>query len=131
MIARRKHFEMLPQDEDYLGKCRLQWETVIEAGRRWLIIHDHPVPPGYRHDQTDIAIEVPSGYPGAQLDMFFCHPPLSLQSGAEIPQTQARETIGGAAFQRWSRHRQWDSSRDTVATHLALIDESLRREVEK
>jgi hypothetical protein len=41
------------------------------------------------------------------------------------------ETIVGLSFQRWSRHRQWDSTRDTLSTHLALIDESLQREVEK
>ena len=78
---------------------------------------------------ADIAIEVPVSYPGAQLDMFYCHPPLALQSGAGIPQTQHLETITGLSFQRWSRHRQWDAARDTLATHLALVDESLRREV--
>jgi hypothetical protein len=31
--------------------------------------------------------------------------------------------------QRWSRHRQWDVAHDTLATHLALVDESLLREV--
>ena len=74
-------------------------------------------------------IEVPVSYPGAQLDMFYCHPPLALQSGAAIPQTQHLETITGLPFQRWSRHRQWDATRDTLATHLALVDEALHREV--
>jgi hypothetical protein len=61
--------------------------------------------------------------------MFYCHPPLALPSGAAIPQTQQIETVIGLPFQRWSRHRQWDPARDTLATHLALIDESLHREV--
>jgi Prokaryotic E2 family E len=54
-----------------------------------------------------------------------------LRSGAVIPQTQVTESIFGTGYQRWSRHRQWDSARDTLATHLALVEESLRREVEK
>lgn len=130
-VARRVEFSLLPQDEDHLDRIGLRWETLVDAGRRWLVIRGYPVPPGYRSPATDIAIEVPVSYPGAQLDMFYCHPPLALVSGAEIPQTQASETITGLRFQRWSRHRQWDAARDTLATHLALVDESLRREVER
>ncbi|MFK0693225.1 E2/UBC family protein [Mesorhizobium sp. IMUNJ 23033] len=37
-------------------------------------------------------------------------------------------------FQRWSRHRgataPWRPMRDSVLTHLALVDASLHREVE-
>jgi hypothetical protein len=126
---RRVEFALLPQDEDHLNHLGLRWETLVHAGRRWLIIRNYPLPQGYQSAVADIAIEVPVSYPGAQLDMFYCHPPLALQSGAAIPQTQHIETITGLPFQRWSRHRQWDVARDTVATHLALIDESLLREV--
>jgi hypothetical protein len=73
---------------------------------------------------------VPPSYPTAQLDMFYCYPPLALASGREIPQTQNTETILGVRYQRWSRHRQWDAGRDNISTHLALVDESLRREIE-
>jgi hypothetical protein len=122
-------FALLPQDEEHLNRLSLRWETLVNAGRRWLIIRKYPVPAGYRSSVTDIAIEVPVSYPGAQLDMFYCHPPLALLSGAGIPQTQTTETITGLLFQRWSRHRQWDVARDTLATHLALVDGALRREV--
>jgi hypothetical protein len=127
--VRRMDFALLPRDESHLDRLGLQWETIVEGGRRWLIIRNYPVPEGYQSRITDIAIEVPSSYPGAQLDMFYCHPALSRQSGGEIPQTQHRETITARSFQRWSRHRQWDPAHDTLATHLALVDESLRREV--
>jgi hypothetical protein len=126
---RRVDFVLLPQDGDHLDHLVLRWETLVDAGRRWLIIRNYPLPPGYRSPVADIAIEVPVSYPGAQLDMFYCHPPLALQSGATIPQTQHVEVITGLQFQRWSRHRQWDPARDVLATHLALVDESLRREV--
>jgi hypothetical protein len=125
----RVEFALLPQDEKHLDQLGLGWETLIDAGRRWLFIRGYPVPPGYRSSSTDIAVEVPVSYPGAQLDMFYCNPALALPSGAAIPQTQHMETVTGKPFQRWSRHRQWDPARDTLATHLALIDESLLREV--
>jgi hypothetical protein len=127
--GRRVDFALLPQDVEHLDHLGLRWETVIDMGRRWLIIRNYLLPSGYRAPAADIAIEVPVSYPGARLDMFYCHPPLALNSGATIPQTQCVETITGSPFQRWSRHRQWDPARDTLATHLALVDESLRREV--
>jgi hypothetical protein len=126
---RRVEFALLPQDEQHLDQLGLRWETLVDAGRRWLFIRGYPVPIGYRSTSTDIAVEVPVSYPGAQLDMFYCNPALVLQSGATIPQTQHMETVTGKPFQRWSRHRQWDAAKDTLATHLALIDASLLREV--
>lgn len=129
--GRRIEFALLPQDEQHLDHLGLRWETLVDVGRRWLIIRNYPLPPGYRSPQADVAIEVPVSYPGAQLDMFYCNPPLSLLSGAAIPQTQHMEMVTGLPFQRWSRHRQWDPARDTLATHLALVDEALRREVER
>jgi hypothetical protein len=127
--GRRVEFALLPQDVEHLDQLDLRWETPIDGGRRWLIMRNYPLPTGYRSPVADIAIEVPVSYPGAQLDMFYCHPPLALMTGAAIPQTQCIETITGSPFQRWSRHRPWDPARDTLATHLALVDESLRREV--
>lgn len=126
---RRVAFAMLPQDEALLDHLGFDWETLVDAGRRWLIIRNYPLPLGYQVAAATIGIEVPVSYPGAQLDMFYCHPPLALPSGAAIPQTQQIETVIGLPFQRWSRHRQWDPARDTLATHLALVEESLHREV--
>jgi hypothetical protein len=128
---RRQDFALLPQDEAHLDHLGLRWETIVDNGRRWLIIRSYPVPHGYTIPATDIAIEVPGSYPGAQLDMFYCHPHLALAKGHAIPQVQHIESVTGIGFQRWSRHRLWDSVRDNVATHLALVEESLRREVER
>lgn len=129
-LPRRLDFPLLPQDEDHLDRFGLRWETVLDGQRRWLMLPNYPVPADYTTTHTNVAIEIPTSYPAAQLDMFYCHPPLARQRGGDIPQTQHVETICGVAHQRWSRHRQWDSARDTLATHLALVDESLRREVE-
>jgi hypothetical protein len=130
-MPRRHDFALLPQDEVHLDRLGLRWETIIDGARRWLLIRTYPLPAGYTVAATDVAIEVPVSYPGAQLDMFYCHPHLGLANGQAIPQVQSIESITGVGFQRWSRHRQWDSARDNVGTHLALVDESLRREVER
>ncbi len=128
---RRHDFAVLPQDEAHFDRLGLRWETILDGGRRWLVIRAYPLPVGYTVTATDIAIEVPVSYPGAQLDMFYCYPRLALANGQPIPQVQHIEPVMGIGFQRWSRHRQWDSARDNATTHLALVEESLRREVER
>ncbi len=128
-----RDFQLLPADVKYLNSLGLRWETVIDEGRRWLLIHDFPVPHGYTVDRVQLAIEVPTGYPGAQLDSFHAYLPLALASGAAIPATQLRATIRGIEFHGWSRHRnaanQWDPNSDSVATHLALVETAIEREV--
>jgi hypothetical protein len=57
--GRRVEFALLPQDEGHLDHLGLRWETLVDGGRRWLIIRNYPVPSGYRSPVTDIAIEVP------------------------------------------------------------------------
>lgn len=130
VTPRRREFALLAKDEAHLERLGIVWETVLDGARRWLILPAYLLPAGYTEAIVDVAIEVPSAYPGAQLDMFYCHPSLALTSGKLIPQTQHAETILGKTYQRWSRHREWDCTKDSLATHLALIDESLSREIE-
>jgi hypothetical protein len=127
-------FPLLPGDEAGLNARGGRWETITEAGRRWLILHDVELPAGYHQTHTTIAIEVPTGYPMAELDMFYCAPHLSRVDGGAIPQTQVTQTLMGTNFQRWSRHRgavaPWRPGIDNALTHLALVDASILREVE-
>jgi hypothetical protein len=130
-LPRRIDFSKLPTDKAHLARLGITWETISDGGRRWLLLRNYPLPPGYQQALADVAIEIPVTYPGAQLDMFYCCPPLALVSGMNIPQTENRETIVGQHFQRWSRHRDWNPACDTLVIHLALIDESLCRQVEQ
>lgn len=128
-------FALLEQDVAYLKQLDFNWETRVLGARRWLIIHDYALPSGYNHDQVNLAIEIPTAYPDAQLDMFFVYPSLVLANGKGIGQTDSRETILGNVYQRWSRHlngiTRWNPLTDSVITHLAVVEESLLREVEK
>lgn len=130
----RRDFTLLPADEAHLNTLNRPWETINSAGRRWLLIHDYPTPRGYTRRAFILAIDIPNTYPGSQLDMFYAHPQLHLESGRIIPCTETIEQINDAAYQRWSRHRgptePWDPNTDNIQTHLALVDSSLEKETE-
>jgi hypothetical protein len=132
-VKPRRQFALLEVDERFLNGLGLWWETVVDANRRWLLVHDYPVPKGYTVSRTLLALEIPLTYPGAQIDMFYTHPPLALKAGRAIDRTQVSANIYGKAFNGWSRHRgelsQWNPSTDNVATHLALVESALAKEV--
>lgn len=129
-----RDFSLLPKDEEFFTASNYCWETIADGGRRWLIIDNYAVPSGYNMPRCRLALEIPESYPSAQIDMFYCDPPLSLENGKVPPATERRQNIAGVSFQRWSRHRnaanRWSPARDNVATHLGLVDEALEREVE-
>lgn len=129
----RREFALLPKDEAFLNGANYRWEAFSDGARRWLTIDNYEVPNGYNVPHCRLALEIPQTYPAAQIDMFYCDPPLSLHSGATPDRTEVRQIIAGVSFQRWSRHRNatcpWSPARDNVTTHLGLVDEALSREV--
>lgn len=129
----RREFALLPNDETFLETLTYNWEAIMDGARRWLIIHGYVVPVGYNVPSCNLALEIPQTYPAAQLDMFYCDPPLALDNGTCPAATDVRQDISGVSFQRWSRHRnsahQWSPAHDNVSTHLGLVDEALGREV--
>lgn len=132
--ACQQAFDLLPADVAGLEARGIEWCAVVDAGRRWLLLCDFALPDGYQSETATIAVEVPTTYNAAELDMFYCNPSLSLTSGQAIPQTQVQQEIQGATYQRWSRHRgptsRWRPGVDNVLSHLALIEECLLREVQ-
>jgi hypothetical protein len=127
----RRQFRLPEGDEDYLQAIRWEWETIIDAGLRWLLIYSFPIPSGYNTATAHIALQIPSGYPDAQLDMVYFSPALSRNDGCPI-NALADQTIEGQNWQRWSRHRTaenpWRPGVDDVSTHVALIEDWLQRE---
>lgn len=128
----RREFSLLSKDEAFLSNLGYDWETIKEGAHRWLIVTNYPVPPGYDQASCRLAVDVPPSYPTAQIDMFYCDPPLTISNGTVPAATDSRVAIGGVPFQRWSRHRpdgQWAVGKDSVATHFGLIDAAISREV--
>jgi len=126
-------FALLDVDEAHLNRLCLKWETVVEAGRRWLLLHDYPLPAGYTVAHSKVALEIPLTYPGAQIYGFYAYPPLALASGCAIASTQMRGILNGVEYHGWSRNRgseaPWNPATDNVVTQLALVDAALAKEV--
>lgn len=131
--APRRTFKLLAVDTEYLDGIGLRWETVLEANRRWLLIHDYPVPQGFVPARSVLALDIPADYPASQIDMFYLSPFVARQDGRAIGSTQVRANISGVEYQGWSRHRNaacpWDPSCDSVRTHLALVESCLTKEI--
>ena len=128
----RHDFALLDVDAAHLARIGLDWETVVEQNRRWLVIHDYPVPEGYTVKCAILALEIPPTYPGAQIYGFFAFPPLALASGRTVASTQMRGIIFGKEFHGWSRNRgaiPWNPAIDKVATQLALVEAALSKEI--
>lgn len=125
-------FALLDVDEAHLDRLGLRWETIVEANRRWLLLHDYPLPAGYTVTQTQLALEIPPAYPGAQIYGFYVYPPLALSSGRVIESTQLRGVLLGVEYHGWSRNRgpgaPWNSALDNVVTQLTLVDAALAKE---
>jgi len=128
----RREFDLLEVDERYLNGAEMRWETVLCGERRWLIIHDYLLIPGYTPALSTLALDIPKDYPSAQIDMFYFAPMVLRSDGVAIPNTHVTANINDVVYQGWSRHRNpsapWDPYTDNVATHLALVEHSLARE---
>lgn len=131
--APRRTFKLLAADHEYLDGLGLHWETVLEANRRWLLIHDYSLPLGFTPERTMAALDIPADYPASQIDMFYFSPWVARRDGRAIDSAQVRASIGGVEYQGWSRHRNaavaWDPSTDSVRTHLALVEGCLAKEM--
>ena len=101
----RRQFRLPESDESSLDRLGVRWESIVENGLRWLLLLEVPLPAGYNHSTTDIAINIAPGYPPGALDMAYFCPPLARVDARPIPQTQAIQILDGRSWQRWSRHR--------------------------
>jgi hypothetical protein len=128
----RRQFSLPEGDREFLDARGLPWETIIDAGGRWLLIHDFAVNGGYNIATVLLALMIAPGYPDAQIDMAYFFPELARKDGRAI-NALASQQLDGKVFQRWSRHRTaqnpWRPGEDDVATHLALVDGWLEKEL--
>lgn len=131
MRLTQRDFDLPAADVEFLDTLGRPWETVVENGKRWAIVHDWPLCDGYIHKAVSIAVDVHSGYPDTQLDMIYVYPAIQRVDGVSINALTA-QSIRGEAWQRWSRHRTdekpWRIGVDDLSTHLALADHWFLRE---
>jgi hypothetical protein len=128
----RREFQLPEGDEEGLEARGLPWESVLQGGSRWLLIHDFPIPDGYTHRVATAALRIPPSYPDDQIDMVYFSPALALASGQPIG-ALTLTTIDGQAYQQWSRHRTaanpWRPGLDDIGTHLLQVESWLNREL--
>jgi hypothetical protein len=133
-VSLRRDFDLLPQDLKFLEDYGLPWETIVD-GSQWVLIHNFPTHEGYNHPAVTVAIRMETGYPNTELNMAYVFPALARKDGRRIGATEANQTIAGKTYQRWSRHRTsanpWKIGRDSLGTHVILIEDWLAREFEK
>jgi hypothetical protein len=124
----RKQISMLTSDEEYLNGAFPQWESLSDGN--WVLLHDFPIPEGYKVRNATVAIKIPGGYPTTAPDMAYFYPPIERIDGANIPATQVTECIDGTNYQRWSRHYRagtWHPDEDGIAIHVMAIKDWLER----
>jgi hypothetical protein len=130
----RQDFRLPAADEEYLDGLGLPWEARKQNDSQWLIIHDWKLPAGYNRETAKLALLIPPAYSDSQIDMVHFSPALARTDGKSIGGLSTHP-IGEDSFQQWSRHRTsqnpWRIGIDDVPSHLALVDEWLRREFEK
>jgi len=117
----RRIFDLPEDDVEGLGALGVEWETLVESGTRWLLLHQFPFPEGYNVPSGSVAVQIPPGYPTAPLDMAFFNPHLARTDGGRLRQTEARQALDGKEWQRWSRHYAWRVGVDNLITHLHRI----------
>ena len=133
-VILRRQFDLLPNDHNFLEEYGHPWETIVD-GSQWVLIHEFQTHQGYNHSRVTAAIRMETGYPAAALDMVYFYPALARIDGKVITATEYSQEIDGKSHQRWSRHRTarnpWNVGRDSLETHILLIEDWLVREFEK
>ncbi len=128
----RRDFLLPAEDADWLECLQRPYELVREDGTLRVVFHDWPLPAGYNQETVSVNVRIEPGYPDAQIDMAYFHPPISRLDGQTIG-ALATEMFDGKTWQRWSRHRTpanpWRAGVDNLATHCALIENWLQREL--
>ncbi len=127
----KREFELMPEDHEFITNLGLRWQTLKDKGQLWVVLHDYNLPYGYKQEKVDVAINIPSGYPRAQIDMVYFSPAISRVDNKPI-RALASRIIDNKQWQRWSRHRTsqnpWREGVDNISTHLALVEFWLIRE---
>jgi hypothetical protein len=103
------------EDEEFL---RSKGAKLFEGpGLIYVVFEDEPLGSAYDPDVTNVMFQVPFGYPGAAMDMFWTSPHVKLVSTSQDPQQCSHfENHMGATWQRWSRHINWRAGVDNVQT---------------
>ena len=119
----------LPEDdEDYLSNRGITYELhrhPTDTTAMLMVIRQYNLGPHFNPQVVDFSLNIPAGYPDAQLDMFWVYPSVVLRSGAQPRATSLSFWFEGHQWQQFSRHRDpstpWRPGIDSIASHLLLV----------
>ncbi len=130
----RRDFALPQEDIAWLEATGLAFELIAVDNVLRVVVYGFPVPPGYNCNEVDVNVRIESGYPEAQVDMVYVHPPLARVDGVAIDNI-SNDSFDDKSWQRWSRHRTatnpWRTGIDNLSTHFGLIEHWFVRELEK
>jgi hypothetical protein len=111
------------RDRDYLNTHGIAYEVMTEDGQIAVVLKDFQLLPTnkFDHEQVDLLVLLPMGYPDAPPDMFYTLPWVRLVSVGRHPtRADVSHTFGGKVWQRWSRHsNEWRPGIDGIHTMIA------------
>lgn len=133
-LGTRRDFSLPADDLRWLDDSGLKYELVTEGGILRVVLYDLTLPFGYNVQKANVNVRIDPGYPDAQIDMAYFFPPLAKMDGKPIGAI-CDDPFDGKSWQRWSRHRTtanpWRPGVDSLATHFALVESWLLRELTK
>lgn len=122
--------EGLPmRDREYLETHSIRYQLAVDGQNSGVVLNGMKLPAGkYNHEEADVLIMLPCGYPDACPDMFFLLPWIQLRESGTYPAAaDVAHAFNGQQWQRWSRHSsEWRSGVDGLHTMIARF----RRAVE-
>lgn len=79
-------------------------DATIDSADLVVVLHDHPLPPGWSHGRTDVLFAIPLNYPAGQPDNICARPDLTLASGAVPGNSQGIQQHAGRPWLQFSYH---------------------------
>ena len=118
-----------PHDLEYLATKSIVFEQCLDGGQKAIIIRGWKLPEGmYDHQQVDVLILIPPGYPDVPPDMFHLMPWVKLTNGNKHPQKADHPVhYASKSWQRWSRHcNDWRPGIDGIWTMLKRVEHAIQ-----
>jgi hypothetical protein len=129
----RRAFHLAETDRIFLDGAYPNWEAIIEAQSRWVILSPFELPVGFNCATATVALLIDPMYPDIQIDMAYFKPDLARSDGRKINALSVHQ-LDGHTWQRWSRHREsgvWRPGADNIETHLLYVRSFLELELKK
>lgn len=119
---------LLPEDDQqFLNSHRYNWKVHPDGGQGgFLIIEGFDVSGGgFGPSPTNLMIRIPAQYNMAQLDMWYCDPPIRIAAtGQFATASEVTESHMNRTWQRFSRHLAsgvWRPGIDSLRSFMPLI----------